>query len=150
MIKKKRDHFVQQQLIRKFTKLDGLVFCFDKTKGLVPDRVHGNHPRDILHKRGYYVDDIGNLDDALYKPIEDRFAPHLLRLVEDAPRAVAQPNARPAMDEWVAAQVTRSQQLENLVRAYRARFGPLLDEDGVPLRLNSVRVDFFQMELTKI
>ena len=150
MAKKARDHFVQQQLIRQFAKPDGLVFCFDKKKGSVPDRIHGNHPRRILYRRGYYVDDLGDLDDVLYKPIEARFGPHLLNLIADATSAVAQPDARAAMDEWVAAQVTRSQQLEHLVRAYRSRFGPLRDEDGTELRLNSVRVDFFRMELVKI
>jgi len=150
MAKKNRDHFVQRLLIRQFANPDGRVFCFDKRTGTVPDRLWGNQPKDILYKRGYYTDDLGDLDAALYKPIEERFAPHMLKLVADARSAVAQPEARPAMDEWVAAQVTRSQQLEQLVRVYRARFGSLRDEDGAQLRLNSVRVDFFRMELAKI
>jgi len=48
MPKKRRDHFVPRLLIRHFCDHNGRIFCFDKQKMQIPDRVLGNQPRDIL------------------------------------------------------------------------------------------------------
>lgn len=153
MINKRRDHFVQQLLIRQFRNERERVFCFDKRERRIPDRVHGNHPRNILYKRGYYTDQLGNLDDALYKPIEDRFAPFLHMMVKDITNAVRQPGVIPALNDWMAAQLSRTQQIEVMIRAYARRVGrndylaSLDNRDGL---LNCVRVQVFRSELKEL
>ena len=61
--KKRRDHFVQRLLIRQFLNDQGRVFCFDKAKPGIPDREHGNQPKNILYKRGYYEDENGIIQE---------------------------------------------------------------------------------------
>ena len=65
MAKRLCDHFVPRLLIRQFCNSKGRIYCFDKEKGRIPDREVGNTPREILHKKAFYADPLGNLDEEL-------------------------------------------------------------------------------------
>jgi len=129
------------------------VYCYDKKQRKIPDRVHGNQPKDILFRRNYYTDALGNIDADVYKPIEDAFAPHLLAMTQDVHAAVKRPGILRALREWVAAQLTRTQQVELIIRAYAKRFNrpdylkELEQGQGI---LNSTRFDFFERILADL
>jgi len=145
-MRKNRDHFVPRLLIRQFTNHQGRVFCLDKQKRSIPERDHGNLPRDILFRRGYYFDNLGNLDDELYKPIENAFAPHLLNLVANVQQALATADCGDALLDWMAAQLSRTQEVEAFFRSYAERYDRSEMTDGLRHKdgqLNSWRLECF-------
>lgn len=152
MAKKHRDHFVPRLLIRQFLNERGRAFCFDKRERRIPDRIHGNQPRDILHQKGYYTDTLGSLDDELYRHIENEFAPHLLAMVRDIRSAILRPGVTAALQDWVAAQLSRTQLIQLMVTSYlkhRRSEGAAKD----PTRsgfLNSMRLHEYRRELNEI
>jgi len=148
-----RDHFVPQLLIRRFTNEQGRVFCFDKKTRRVPDRIHGNKPRDVLHKPKYYLDQLGDLDAEFYKPIEDEFGPHLSALLEDVHQALSRPGLTSVLNAWVASQASRTQFAERLLEVYGLRFGREDMLDDLRNRrglLRDLRMDLFECALHRL
>lgn len=147
MAKRLRDHFVPRVLIRQFCNSKGRIFCFDKEKGRIPDREVGNTPREILHKKAFYADPLGNLDEELYKPIENEFGPHLLRLVRDPHAAVKVSGFTKALIDWIAAQTSRTELIAALTEEILRKDGPeqlLEDPDQLAITTNLARRDNFE------
>ena len=145
--KPKRDHFVPQLLIRQFMNADGRVFCFDKKHRSIPEREHGNAPKDILHRAQFYTDSLGNLDNELYKRIEREFSPHLVRLLKAPEIAATSAGFGKATIEWIAAQATRTPLVPALAEDILKRHGPievLADEKQRPVLYNCARIQQYQ------
>lgn len=142
-----RDHFVSRFHIRQFCNDDGRVFCLDKRKLVIPDRAIGNMPKDILHGSSLYTDHFGNLDEELYKPIENTFAPHLVRLIHDPTTSSQQPGFRLALLDWIAAQYSKTALLSHITSEILKKHHSdvLTDTEGLLVLQNTQRLDHFKM-----
>ncbi|QYK47108.1 MAG: DUF4238 domain-containing protein [Phycisphaeraceae bacterium] len=66
-------HFVPQQLIRRFANEHGRLYCLRKDTLEITNRDHGNLPHDILKRKHYYKGLSRDADDIWLKPIETAF-----------------------------------------------------------------------------
>lgn len=149
-----KEHFVPQMLIRQFTNNDGRIFCFDKKNCRIPDRVYGNSPRDIMYIKGYYDDPKGNLDAELYKEIENRFAPHLTRLIENPWNASQEKGFGRSLLDWMAAQISRTDliplSLKAILRKYNEEEKWSPEEFAVKVRELRIKQFHFFLRLMSL
>ena len=147
----KRDHFVSRFHIRQFCNNEGRVFCFDKQKVSIPERTIGNCPKDILFGRSLYKDDFGDLDRELYKPIEDSFAPHLVRLVRSPEEAAGHSGFGKALIDWIAAQCTKTTLVKSAVEVSleKDREGTVDVNMASQAELNHIRIELYK-ELVRL
>lgn len=106
------------QMIRRFANADGMLFCLKKENLQIPDRIHGNTPRDILYRRHYYEGEHIDWDRDWLRPIEDAFAELYPKLADDEakPRKLNSEEAK-VFFQWTASLQCRTELLREAVDA---------------------------------
>ena len=76
----RRQHVVPQQMIRRFTNANGVLFALRKPDLTILAKI--KRPKGVLWREDYYKDATGDLDAQWLTPIEQRFAGHYPALAD--------------------------------------------------------------------
>ncbi len=101
-----RRHLVPQMMIRRFAGEDGKLSELYKPKLVMGTRRRS--PKGILFLEGFYRDHLGDFDDELLTPIEQKFARFYPSLADEAnPKPLAGKGGA-ALIDWIAAMLVRT------------------------------------------
>lgn len=105
-------------MIHRFANQSGRLFCLRKDTLVIPEKIHGNLPRDILYRRHYYKGISIDWDHEWLKPREDAFAQLYPRLADnDAEQHHLDAADARIFVQWLVALQSRSEFMAEAVAA---------------------------------
>lgn len=129
----RRRHYVPQMMIRAFADSDGALHELIKSRLALGTRVR--RPKKILYADDMYIDSAVDLDEELFKPIEQRFQQVYPILASgDAKDYPQHSDAGYAFIEWIASMMCRMPGHELQLREILGKSEPT-DEHAIAARV---------------
>jgi hypothetical protein len=121
----RRDHIVPRQMIKRFADNYGNLWELVKPELKIGTR--RRKPKSVLFREDYYKDEVGDLDEELLKPIENRFQRYYPKLADESWSEKIWPaEIGSAFIDWVASLMCRTQMLVAMTRIASSENCPLM------------------------